>query len=104
MEVAAENADPFQAWLSLQALELPLQVRSRQPGDRIQPLGLDGHSIKISDLMINAHLSRRARGSWPLVLSADQVAWVPGLRLGHAFRLEPGATRAVHLHLYKEEP
>lgn len=93
------NLDPFQAWLDVNGLDLPLTIRARKPGDQIKPLGLNGHSMKISDLMINLRLPRQARATWPLVCSGDQVVWVPGYRLSHLVRLRPDTASAIHLLL-----
>ncbi len=99
LEMAAANRDPYQAWLDEAALQFPLTVRRRKPGDRLQPLGMPAGRIKISDLMINQRLPRRARAAWPLVLSGDQIAWAPGLHTAHAFRLTQASRSAVHLQL-----
>jgi tRNA(Ile)-lysidine synthase len=96
---AVANADPYQAWLDLDTLHLPLQVRCRRAGDRFLPLGMQGHSMKLSDFMINLKLPSRLRSAWPLVCSADEIAWIPGLRLAHPYRLKPDSLRAVHLHI-----
>jgi tRNA(Ile)-lysidine synthase len=95
-----ENADPYTTWLDAEALAFPLFVRGRHPGDRFQPLGLAGHSVKLSDYYINVKLPRRAREGWPLVLSAGgEIAWIPGFRPAHPFRLTGETRKAVHLHL-----
>jgi tRNA(Ile)-lysidine synthase len=60
---------------------------------------LDGHSLKISDFFINVKLPRRARDTWPLVISGGEIAWVPGYRLAHPFRLHSGSMAAVHIQL-----
>jgi tRNA(Ile)-lysidine synthase len=93
--------DPMQAWLDAQALSFPLIVRTRQPGDRFQPLGMDGHSLKLSDFWVNEKLSGRARPGWPLVCSADQIVWLPGFRPGHPFRVRPATHQVVHLRLVR---
>jgi tRNA(Ile)-lysidine synthase len=98
------NADPYQAWLDLDRLKTPLLVRSRRPGDRLQPLGMGGHSVKMSDFMINARLARQARQDWPLVLSGDEIAWIPGFRLGHPFRIRETTVRFVRLELRRKNP
>jgi tRNA(Ile)-lysidine synthase len=99
-----ENSDPYQAWLDLDQLKTPLIVRSRRPGDRFQPLGMGGHSIKISDFMINARLPRQARAHWPLVLSGSEIAWLPGFRVGHPFRIRETTLRLAHLVLRHKNP
>ena len=98
-EQALANADPFQAWIDSNSLQPPLQVRSRRPGDRLQPLGLKGHSMKLSDFMINVKLPHRARDGWPLVVSEGQIVWVPGFRLAHSCRVTDQTQSTVHMQL-----
>jgi tRNA(Ile)-lysidine synthetase-like protein len=58
----------------------PLIARPRRPGDRMRPRGGAG-SRKLSDLMIDAKIARRARAALPVVTAADGgLLWVPGLR------------------------
>jgi tRNA(Ile)-lysidine synthase len=96
---AQASADPFQAWLDLDSLVLPLTVRGRRPGDTLAPLGMGGHSLKLSDFMINYKLPGRARARWPLVASGKDIAWVPGFRLAHPFRVTENTRRVIHLSL-----
>jgi tRNA(Ile)-lysidine synthase len=95
--LAHASHDPFEAWLDYDRLQTPLFLRSRRPGDRFQSLGMAGHSTKLSDLMINAHLPRRARSLWPLLVSGQQIAWVPGLKPAHPFRLTSETRQSLHL-------
>jgi tRNA(Ile)-lysidine synthase len=95
------NEDPFQALVDSDTIHSPLLVRSRRQGDRFQPFGMDGHSIKLSDFMINMKLPKRARGSWPLVFHSGQLIWVPGFRTAHSFSITDNTRRAVNLRLYK---
>jgi len=97
-----QQVDPFQGWLDLDRLFLPLQVRARRPGDRFRPLGMQGHSLKLSDYFINVKLPRRARGAWPLVISAGEIAWIPGFLPAEPFRLTSDTHRALSLRLRKE--
>jgi tRNA(Ile)-lysidine synthase len=91
--------DPYHVWMDADQVQSPLLVRARQPGDRFHPLGLDSHSLKLADFMINVKLPQRARAGWPLVISGNRIAWVPGLRLAHPFRVTPQTRRQVHLSL-----
>jgi tRNA(Ile)-lysidine synthase len=93
------RADPYQAWMDADQIQAPLLVRARLPGDRFHPLGLEAHSLKLADFMINVKLPQRARQSWPLILSGDTIAWVPGLRLAYPFRVTTQTRRLVHLSL-----
>ncbi len=81
------DRDRFEARVDLDKLNPPVRVRSRRAGDRIAPSGLGGHSMKVSDLMVNEKIPRRARAGWPLVVSGEVVVWVAGVRLGENFRV-----------------
>jgi tRNA(Ile)-lysidine synthase len=96
---ARNNQDPYQAWVNWEDRELMLLVRRRTPGDRIQPLGMSGRSMKISDLMVNEKVPRRARAGWPLICVNDEIIWLPGYRLSHSFRVTNISKSVVKLSL-----
>jgi tRNA(Ile)-lysidine synthase len=96
------NLDPFQAWLDASELEFPMVVRCRKAGERIHPLGMNGHSMKVSDLMINLKLPKRARSTWPLICSGENILWIPGYRLSHLVRIKPNSHSIVHLVVSKD--
>jgi tRNA(Ile)-lysidine synthetase-like protein len=100
------NPDPFQAWLDLDGLQLPIIVRSRHPGDRLSPLGMGGKSMKVADLMVNVKLPLRARERWPLLISGGEIAWIPGLRIGQSFRIKKTTKRVLYVRIIdgKENP
>ena len=98
-----DNTDRFQVWLDAAALQLPLIVRARKKGERLQPIGMQGHSIKVSDLMINQKIPARARGTWPLVCSGDEIVWVPGCRQSQHASLNPHCRSVIHLSLFRSQ-
>ncbi len=95
-----EQGDASQVWLDADQLFFPLTVRTRQAGDRFMPLGMGGHSLKLSDFWINRRLSKRARPGWPLVCSGSQIAWIPGFLPAHTFRVTEKTSRVVRLVVY----
>jgi tRNA(Ile)-lysidine synthase len=102
--IVVENEDLYRVWMDLDQLSVPLIIRPRLPGDRIQVLGMGGQSTKLSDLMINAKLPQRVRQSWPVVVSGKYVAWAPGLRMNERYRVVPETLRAACLELTRDEP
>lgn len=97
------NENPYQAWITLPKRDpADLALRSRLRGDRFQPMGMEGHQVKISDFMIDQKIPRRMRERWPLVCVEDQIAWVVGLRLSECFRVKKMASRVVHLRLSRK--
>jgi tRNA(Ile)-lysidine synthase len=98
----SELHDPQQGWLDAGTVKFPLLVRTRQPGDRFQPLGMTDHSVKLSDFWINAGLERQARERWPLVCSENVLVWIPGFRPAQACRITPATQQMVHLKICRD--
>jgi tRNA(Ile)-lysidine synthase len=92
-------ADPWCAWLDADLAGDLLTVRGRKDGDRFQPMGMDQGSMKLSDFFVNIKLPRRARKSWPLVCAGEEIAWIPGFRIAHSFRVTEKTKRVVRLTL-----
>jgi tRNA(Ile)-lysidine synthase len=99
MEQARSNDDPFQVWLDARGISDALELRIRQDGDRFEPLGMDGHEMKISDFFINVKLPQRARDRWPLLCMGEKVIWVPGYRPAHLFRLTSSTRQALYFSM-----
>lgn len=61
-------------------LHLPLYVRNRRDGDKMEVKGLNG-TKKVSEIFINEKIKTNDRKLWPVVLdSHDQIVWIPGLK------------------------
>lgn len=61
-------------------------VRSRRPGDRLQPLGGSGVR-RLKEILVDRKVPRPLRDRLPLLCLGDQIVWVPGLTVAHPFRL-----------------
>ncbi|MGH2538449.1 MAG: tRNA lysidine(34) synthetase TilS [Candidatus Promineifilaceae bacterium] len=72
--------DPWQAVVQLPA-GAALVVRPRRPAERFQPLGMAGHTASVKEVMINRKLPAGQRPLWPLVTTADHLAWLVGHHL-----------------------
>jgi len=99
MEQARSNNDPFHVWLDAKGISDALELRVRQEGDRFEPLGMDGHAMKISDFFINVKLPQRARDRWPLLCMGEKVVWVPGYRPAYPFRLTDATRQALYFSM-----
>jgi tRNA(Ile)-lysidine synthase len=98
-EQSSRNEDRFQVWLDAAGLPGKLQLRVRRPGDVFEPLGLDGHSQKLSDFFTNAKLPKRARDRWPLLCAEEKIIWVPGYRPAETFKLRPDSQSVIYFSL-----
>ena len=93
------NENPFQVWLDAEKLSGGLYLRIRREGDRFEPLGLGGHTQKISDFFTNVKLPHRARNRWPLLSVDETIAWIPGYQLADPFRLTKNSRLIFYLTL-----
>jgi tRNA(Ile)-lysidine synthase len=94
-------AGPWEAWLDAQAVGPRLLLRPRRPGDRFQPQGMGGHSVKLNEFMINRKVPRDARAVWPLLEGRSGLAWVCGLRVDERAAVRPDSKGVWHVSLIR---
>ena len=87
IERILNNPDPWTAFCDADSLPFPLEVRTWKSGDRFEPLGMEGHWVKLSDYWVNAKVPVILRGNWPLVFYGERLAWIPGQRMAHFCRV-----------------
>jgi tRNA(Ile)-lysidine synthase len=91
--------DPFEVMLDADHFAGYLILRSRRPGDRFQPLGMMGRSMKLSDFMVNEKMPREARQKWPLLFDDDELIWVPGYRPADKYRVSAETRKLIKCRL-----
>lgn len=94
--------DEDEAVMDASALQFPLVVRRWQAGDRIRPIGLDG-SVKVSDLLTQAKLDRLERERVCVIVSGDEIVWVPGFRMAESVKVTSTTTDALRLRTIFDE-
>jgi len=83
-------------WFDRDRLPGPLFVRTRRPGDRLWPVGMEG-SKKLQDILVDAKVPRAKRDGLPLLVAGDTVIWVPGVSRDRRFRLGAGSRAALRV-------
>ena len=73
-----------------------LFVRTRRPGDRIQPFGMRG-SKKVQDIMVDAKIPRRLRDQIPIVVSDKGIVWIAGHVVADWARLRENSDKGLQL-------
>jgi len=86
------------ALLDYDTIRFPLTLRSARPGDRFQPLGLEGEK-KVKDLFIDCKIPAVQRKRIPLLFKEDQLLWVVGVRIDHRVRLKPKTQTVLRVEL-----
>ena len=90
---------PEEAYLHAEKLAYPLLLRTVQPADRFQPLGMV-RTKKISDLVIDKKIPLHLKKNVLLLVSAGQIVWVVGLQMDARFALPtPSPKNILHIQL-----
>jgi tRNA(Ile)-lysidine synthase len=93
LAVIQQNPDPWTAYLDGERAG-KLYLRPRWPGERMQPLGLNGRSAKLKEIMVNRKIPADLRKGWPILANDNHVLWVVGHLLDERVRVT-AATRLV---------
>ncbi len=73
-----------------------LVVRNWRAGDRYQPAHVAAPK-KLKELLQARHIPREQKPFWPVVVSGDQIVWVPGFDAPEQFRVRNDASAALLL-------
>jgi tRNA(Ile)-lysidine synthetase-like protein len=92
--LAAIPDSPWEVYLHT-GLHSQLGLRRRQASDRMRPAGGTG-SRKLQDIFVDAKIQRELRDAWPVVVSGNEIVWVPGVRAAAGAVALHGA-EAIHL-------
>ena len=83
-------------------LTLPLIARSRLPGDRFRPGGLNG-SQKLKKFFIDHKVPEAVRDYVPIVADQQEIIWVAGYRQSEHGRITATTKKILQLSITKQE-
>ncbi|MGI6627092.1 MAG: tRNA lysidine(34) synthetase TilS [Bacillota bacterium] len=86
-------------WTDYNKCEDGIRLRTRRPGDRFKPLGMQGREKKIQDLLVSMRIPRYYRSFVPIFVSGEQIIWVGGLRLSEQFRVRQDTCKILEIAL-----
>lgn len=75
-----------------------LLVRTRRPGDRLQPLGM-AHEKKVQDVLVDKRIARAERDHLPLFFADEHCVWLGGICIDDRCRLTSSTQQIVHLSI-----
>ena len=75
-----------------------LQVRTRLPGDRFQPLGMTG-TKKLKEFMIDEKVPTSQRDSIPLIVTSRGIAWVVGRRIAEWAKVDAADRECLEIRV-----
>ncbi len=80
--------------LDVQRLRPPLVLRNWKPGDAYRPRGRQ-HARKLVRMLMTKRISRPERALWPVLTSAERIAWVDGMPPAAEFCATDGTRTAL---------
>lgn len=91
----ARDGGPEDEWSALLPAGVPLTVRAWQQGDRIASVtpGPEGESAaprRVKRFFADQKVPANDREGWPVVLSNDEIIWIPGIRRAKAASVRSG--------------
>ncbi len=92
-----DDSTPTDERVDRDQIQGPLVVRSARPGDRFEPLGLEGRSQPLADFFRGRKVPKADRPAVPVVLDANGILWVAGHRIGHRVRRTEATVRTLGL-------
>ena len=88
--------DALNVYLDADKINWPFSIRSRRPGDRFMPLGLD-RLVKLKDFLINAKVGKYERDLVPVLDDGTKIIWIAGQRIDARVALDAGSTRFLKI-------
>lgn len=97
-----DNTTNFVAAFNKNDIEFPLIVRTKQDGDKIEVLGMNG-TKKIKDIFIDEKVDLTLRKDYPVLTDKNgKILWLPGLKKSKYDKSKKGNYDII-LKYYKEE-
>jgi tRNA(Ile)-lysidine synthase len=81
--------------------EASLRFRAWLPGDRYRPLGAPG-SRKLQDLFTDAKLAADRRIGYPVLVSGEEIVWLPGHRVAQDWAVAGPDAPSLYLRIERK--
>ncbi|MDW8206047.1 MAG: tRNA lysidine(34) synthetase TilS [Cytophagales bacterium] len=89
----------YRVRINPEVLQFPLQVRTWQPGDAMQPFGMKGRK-KISDLLTDMKVAQPEKATARVLCNANgQILWLIGYRLAEPCRTANNASSMAEIEI-----
>jgi tRNA(Ile)-lysidine synthase len=95
------NKDAYTAYVDANNID-NLFIGKMSEGDRFSPLGMKGHTIKISDYFINQKVPRRERENWPILYSNHEIIWVVGYQINDEYQINEETKKILKISVDKK--
>jgi tRNA(Ile)-lysidine synthase len=85
--------------LDVKKLPQKLYVRNRRSGDRFKPMGMQGKSKKIKDILIDQKIPRHERDYVLIFTHKEDIVWIDGYRINHDFKIDSATSEIIEIEV-----
>ncbi|WP_165066318.1 tRNA lysidine(34) synthetase TilS [Paludisphaera rhizosphaerae] len=99
-----EQDEDFDEVVDRDQIHFPLTVRTALPGERFDPLGMDGRRQRVVEFLRLRHVPREHRATFPVVADRKGIIWVVGHRIAERVRTRETTRRRLGLRWLPHGP
>lgn len=99
---ATIREEKWSAVIDAAAVHAPLEMRTWREGDKLVPFGMKGHK-NVSDILNEMKLPAHKKENAPVIVSGDEMVWVPGYRIADKFRVTEKTSSVIRLKFNPEK-
>jgi tRNA(Ile)-lysidine synthase len=92
-----DAGEPADEWIDADQVAFPLTIRPPVPGDRFEPLGMEGRSMPLADFFRGRRVPPDRRARTPLVCDRAGIVWVVGHRIADRVKVTERSRRRLGL-------
>jgi tRNA(Ile)-lysidine synthase len=96
--ILAGQVSKAEVYLDFEKLSLPLHLRGWQEGDKMLPLGMQGH-IKLHDIFINRKIPKWKRHLIPILHDTDHILWLTGIIPSDEAKVTQNTKQLLHISI-----
>ena len=93
---APKETGALEYYCDYRKLRSRIFIRGRHVGDRIS---CSGGTKKLKELFIDTRLRQEQRDGYPLLVSGEQILWVPGIRRSNLFPVDEGTKEILYVRM-----
>lgn len=80
-----------------------LNLRAWKDGDSFKPIGMNGNSMKVSDLLTNEKVSAQSKREILVLTDKVNIIWVVGYRLSEDYKVKPSSKTILKVEIINKE-
>ena len=92
------DKDSLVEWFDFNKIQLPLEIRFRQGGERFEPLGLSTEK-KVGKFLTDAQVPQKIRKKILIVADREKIIWVWPIRISEQAKITPQTRKILRLRI-----